>query len=1015
MIKKLLSSFVSILVPPTEPQEKTAATPIPTAVPPAKNLSATETVERPLVSELKKALRQKYPQSKFQTVFLSKKPYGGEYTVHYSSKNIHLPFSDFCKQFGLDPQSIETEEVRLSPSDNNGPKGINQFKSNVLSDVGKLDKRSVLYQKIILNYALKCSIPTDYAEKIITPVEWVRYAKDTSKKIYKPSFMIGSFFFTPDSINSKGEVYTAKMPIYAVHHFLYPLFHLNNKKRDIQLLEGKEHFVLLEGQSDVDCFNYHFRDSIYFGVTVGGVKNWYSATEQIAALKTLRPQAKFFTLFDNDVAGLSTELPFAPPLLWTDIFKTPLKKGFDVCDAFQTYPDAREAILSQFVYHSIHVKTEKHIQGQLGDYLSYVLAQNNIPIEIPSFKNTIVVSGTGTGKSRIIEELCKKGLNICIFPMNAVTAQMMKRIRAAGCNVFSYFGENPTLEGLASTQTIVTNYASFPKLCNKLKEKYGPKILGQFNLLADEVHNFTASADPHFMLKDLSCNIEYFPEFASFTGFTGTFIPNTHPFLAGLSILNVDIPIKKPVLDVLVCKNTIESTIEKVRQHVKKGEKVAILLNNKGAKLDLLKASFKDLKIAVLNSDTKESIEFQSIINNEKVSDDTQVLISTSVLKEGINVLNDIAHVYVDTKKFSLYEIWQFINRFRTSIQKGTLKVHIMCTQWEDISEKVVAFDFWEEARRLRQDCLKLIDTISNYQSATMRQAQLDGYKIFQSTPIFYDEIENSLNINELHLSYLIYKEQTIKTYSNSQTLKSVANEVGFDFGEIRDCLEQLEENEKTDLKIAVKQAKDLRQLEYENILEDLKKRRDAEKEPDFGGVTVFEHLEKMKTVKTLSVVEKIVYEGLRSVCPFYKNAETLIADVESMVKSPKKSQFLLLKRRLRARNFLKSEAMETNCEVAMVIKSIIANIICGEIYDAEELKEMILAAMASHPSFQHLVQKIKNAKRIDAVLRIIQAFFRIKINKSNGELNYSIKKIPFESYPDPPPEGGGKPIGDIF
>jgi hypothetical protein len=1015
MIKKSVYSIADR----GEKQESYVSTPIEIDVLRAKNNPTSQNVERPIVWELRKQLREKYPQSKFQTVYLSKKPFHGEYTVHYASKDIHLPFSEFCENFGIDPSSIETEQVALTDSDEHAPKSVNQFKSDLLYDVGQLQKNAMMFKKIIASYALKCSLPIDYAEQLITPVEWVRYAKDTSKKIYKTAFLIGSHFFTPDSIDSKGEVYTAKMPIYTVHHYLYPLQHLKNSKRDEQLLEGKEHFILLEGQNDCNCFNYHFKDTIYFAVTVGGVKNWINAKVQFDFLKSLRPSAKFFTLFDNDDAGRTTHLHFAQQLLWNDIFKTPLKEKFDVCDAFQMFPYAKSAILAELarVFHL--AKTEIKISGEMGHYLSSVLQDHNIPIDINSFRNTIVVSNTGSGKGRIIEELCKKGLNICIFPINMLVEQMTERIRNNGTNVFTYYGENPSLETLSLNQTIVTNYASFPKLCQKIYEKYGDLFFREINLLADEIHNFTTSSSPNFALKEYTRCVELFAKFASVTGFTGTFVPNTHPNIARLNVLEVDIPVKKPFLQLITCDNTIYATIESIREHAKNGEKVAVLLNNKGAKLDKLKSGLKGIKMAVLNSDTKDCDDFKDIIKNEKLSDDIQVLISTTVLKEGTNILNEIAHVYIDTKKFSLIEIWQFINRFRTSIKNGNLKVHIMCTQFDEIYEKRPAFDFLAEATKFRSVCQKLIKANAECELQTMQEELLDGYQLFDKYPIFYNKIDNLLEINELHLSNIIYQNQTIHTYTNAKTFESVAKVVGFDFVGVKEYeLEPTTILNKTEIKaieMDAKLAKELRKVEYETILQDLKTILEAEKNENFTGLTVLEHIERMKTVKTLTPVEKIVYEGLQKIRPFYEDAEKLIHDVEIMVKTPKKSQFSLLKRRLRARNFVKSYVMDTKCEIVDVVQSIIANVICGDIYISGELKEIVLSAMAGHATFEPIAKKIKEAKRIDKVLNILEAFFTIKIGKCDNELRYRLSPIDFYSDSDKKPKDYMEPVFDLF
>jgi hypothetical protein len=61
----------------------------------SKNIQNQETkvkqVEKPNVNGLRNALRAKYPQSKFQSVYLSKNPLGNEFMVHYASKDIHLP------------------------------------------------------------------------------------------------------------------------------------------------------------------------------------------------------------------------------------------------------------------------------------------------------------------------------------------------------------------------------------------------------------------------------------------------------------------------------------------------------------------------------------------------------------------------------------------------------------------------------------------------------------------------------------------------------------------------------------------------------------------------------------------------------------------------------------------------------------------------------------------------------------------------------------------------------------
>jgi hypothetical protein len=88
----------------------------------SKNIQNQETkvkqVAKPNIHGLRNELRAKYPQSKFQSVYLSKNPLGSEFMVHYASKDIHLPFPAFCAHFDIDPSTINTDIVAITEKDN---------------------------------------------------------------------------------------------------------------------------------------------------------------------------------------------------------------------------------------------------------------------------------------------------------------------------------------------------------------------------------------------------------------------------------------------------------------------------------------------------------------------------------------------------------------------------------------------------------------------------------------------------------------------------------------------------------------------------------------------------------------------------------------------------------------------------------------------------------------------------------------------------------------------------------
>jgi hypothetical protein len=91
---------------------------VPRAVRQVLNNQVAKKYNRPIVWELRQALRAKYPQSKFQSVYLSKNPLGNEFMVHYASKDIHLPFPAFCAHFDMDTSTIDTEMEGITKIDN---------------------------------------------------------------------------------------------------------------------------------------------------------------------------------------------------------------------------------------------------------------------------------------------------------------------------------------------------------------------------------------------------------------------------------------------------------------------------------------------------------------------------------------------------------------------------------------------------------------------------------------------------------------------------------------------------------------------------------------------------------------------------------------------------------------------------------------------------------------------------------------------------------------------------------
>lgn len=221
-----------------------------------------------------------------------------------------------------------------------------------------------------------------------------------------------------------------------------------------------------------------------------------------------------------------------------------------------------------------------------------------------------------------------------------------------------------------------------------------------------------------------------------------------------------------------------ESILYHFQYNVMNNEKVLIYRNNKSENISLGK-SLEDIgfDVLVVDSDSKNEEEIIDLLRNQEISNKTNVLITTSILTEGINLLNkNITQIHYIDKSKSASTIRQFTSRARNRKHK----TFVWYKKEENFNIKKNIFEEWydfnENAKSLEQNYNYIVQTTesklrnkhinhilkaSTFYDRSWRQF---GYRnVNSSIKIDYTRIANyfyELDVsNQSHNSYILGEE----------------------------------------------------------------------------------------------------------------------------------------------------------------------------------------------------------------------------------------------------------------
>jgi hypothetical protein len=505
----------------------------------------------------------------------------------------------------------------------------------------------------------------------------------------------------------------------------------------------------------------------------------------------------------------------------------------------------------------------------------------------------------------------------------------------------------------------------------------------------DEFHNFTSATNEKFMLDQLRTVLKWKESFDSFTGVTGTFLPNAHPCILEMPIRYVDIPQEKIPYMTIECKNTLHTVIQMTKNEtIAKGHKAAILMNDKSMKLETVKTGFRDInRVAVLNAETKGETDFTNIIENKYLLNDVKVLISTTVLKEGNDIKNnDFFDVYIIGRDFHAAEIKQFVARFRAAIKNKKIRVfHLVTENKTECTDKTNTF-CWQSLIKhtttlSTMRCLEL-----NYMKTECSENDylhdagliLKNWNNIKDKPIHY---ENGVyEIDFLNLSNEIFNQEKSKFNHNNIFKDACLTELNFDVFWLFEIWEQygdatLSKDENAKGTIARDELKQKEQTEYDVIIDDLKETKLARKHK----------IQKNAKKRGATKIEKRVYQNLDSLSKFYENTDDLLTDVQTYIESPKQADFTLLKRRLLMHKLENVESFMSQNNILAIMMKAFRTIDTSKIYESKEIQTIVTNILKCDKSID--IASFENTERITKYLNILKLFWDIETERT-GEGN---------------------------
>lgn len=473
----------------------------------------------------------------------------------------------------------------------------------------------------------------------------------------------------------------------------------------------------------------------------------------------------------------------------------------------------------KFTYYGNDHQVETNYQSEIIKVKQYI-PKNTAKEIICRNQRVLVNSPTGSGKTTAFldafKELESDKHHFYIFstPTIALTLQ-----NASKHNLMSIKGQTKHLfkaiNGYVKRgkRVFISTYDMTPILIQFLR-MIGNQVT--FTLVVDELHKFVTDYDLNYRYEAIKNLHDISQQAASFIGLSGTvddIYKDEFETVIQIDNGNPQSPCQEYAVYTYEKKaDSITELIQLIEVWVSK-RKLLIFIQSKN-KIEQLKKVLqrKGIKVRAINASSKSNLTYKQLVDSETIDPDVQVVLTTSVIADGVNIQNDINWEVIAvcneySNLFNYSSIKQISNRLRNTYRRFSIFMQ------EPKNTEQQRFQL-ENAYNFR---LKLANQISNeinnhpyFDARLFRSSIIERrYGVYQGT--------EGLEIDTLFLRHAVSKEQ--ERYFNSYRLAfveaveralhmkldgilNISKEIRdkqLDLTYTRDVLKELEEQEEQD------------------------------------------------------------------------------------------------------------------------------------------------------------------------------------------------------------------------
>jgi len=393
---------------------------------------------------------------------------------------------------------------------------------------------------------------------------------------------------------------------------------------------------------------------------------------------------------------------------------------------------------------------------------------------------SLINSPTGTGKTETIFDRARTQEKVIVaFPYTSQVIQQAKKNPGFQC---LYDDAQYSTE---KTQRIICTYDKLVTLINH------DVNLNEYELHLDECHNLYVAADYRDRVMYYIASSIRQRAYQQVFCYSSTY---DSKYLSNYLVIDQHFRIQKnlPVRDDVTCvhlnnqKITLnESLYDYIQKNVSADEKILIYRNNKSentALADLLEDA--GISTTLVDSDCKNEQETIELLENEMLSKQTKVLITTSMLTEGINLLNNnITQIHYIDKSKSAATIRQFASRARNSTHKTFVwykkdeTLHVK----KDIFEEWI--DFIETSGRLEKNYNSLVADTPDHLKHKHINHLLRGSSMYDRTwrQKGFRNVSGEIKIDYTRIANYFYELDVTNQSHNSYILGEELEKYDFD------------------------------------------------------------------------------------------------------------------------------------------------------------------------------------------------------------------------------------------